>query len=60
MWTPAMPEKAQILIIEDDLQISQFLQSSLKASGYHTMLARTLADGKSIFSEQKPHWLYWI
>lgn len=49
-----MSEKAQILIIEDDLQISQFLQSSLKANGYHTVLARTLADGKSIFSEQKP------
>jgi len=49
-----MSENGQILIIEDDLQISQFLQSSLKANGYHTICVRTLTDGKSLFSEHKP------
>lgn len=43
-----------ILIIEDDLQISQFLQSSLKTHGYHTFCASTIAGGKSLFNEHKP------
>ena len=43
-----------ILIIEDDLQISQFLQSSLKTSGYHTFCAATIAGGKQLFNEHKP------
>jgi two-component system KDP operon response regulator KdpE len=43
-----------ILIIEDDLQISQFLQSSLKANGYHTLCAHTISDGKCLFDANKP------
>ncbi len=43
-----------ILIIEDDLQISQFLQSSLKTSGYHTFCTATIAGGKYLFNEHKP------
>ena len=43
-----------ILIIEDDLQISQFLQSSLKANGYHTLCAHSIVDGKRIFDADKP------
>ena len=43
-----------ILIIEDDLQISQFLQSSLKANGYHTLCAHSIADGKCLFDKNKP------
>jgi two-component system, OmpR family, KDP operon response regulator KdpE len=49
-----MADKQQILIVEDDLQISQFLQSSLKANGYHSLYAPTIAGGKHLFSEHKP------
>ena len=49
-----MPDKSLILIIEDDAQISQFLQSSLKANGYSSISARTLLEGKQLASEQKP------
>lgn len=49
-----MSEKSQILIIEDDLQISQFLQSSLKANGYQTVCAASIAAGKQLFSAHKP------
>lgn len=49
-----MPDKLLILIVEDDLQISQFLQSSLKASGYQTLSASTIAVGKQLLSEHKP------
>ena len=49
-----MSEKSQILIIEDDLQISQFLQSSLKANGYQTVCAAGIAAGKQLFSAHKP------
>lgn len=48
-----MPDKPLILIVEDDLQISQFLQSSLKASGYQTLSASTIAVGKQLLSEHK-------
>lgn len=43
-----------ILVIEDDLQISQFLQSSLKANGYHTVCAHTITEGKRLFDANKP------
>ena len=49
-----MPEKNHILIIEDDLQIAQFLQSSLKTNGNHTMHAKSLTNGKTLFNENKP------
>jgi two-component system, OmpR family, KDP operon response regulator KdpE len=49
-----MPDKSAILVIEDDLQISQFLQSSLKANSYHTFCAPTIAGGKHLFNEHKP------
>ena len=54
-----MPDKSHnviipILIIEDDLQINQFLQSSLKINGYHTFSSSTIAGGKSLFNEHKP------
>ena len=49
-----MPDKLLILIVEDDLQISQFLQFSLKASGYQTLSASTIAVGKQLLSEHKP------
>jgi two-component system, OmpR family, KDP operon response regulator KdpE len=49
-----MPEKNSILIVEDDVQISQFLQSSLKASGYQTLCAQTIASAKHFLSEHKP------
>lgn len=43
-----------ILIIEDDLQISQFLQSSLRTSGYQPFCSATIAGGKSLFNAHKP------
>jgi two-component system, OmpR family, KDP operon response regulator KdpE len=46
--------KQQILIVEDDLQISQFLQSSLKVNGYHSLCTPTIAGGKHLFNEHKP------
>ncbi len=49
-----MPDKSLILIIEDDIQISQFLQSSLKLSGYQTHCAPTIAGGKQLLNEHKP------
>ena len=49
-----MPDKSLILIIVDDAQISQFLQSSLKANGYSSISARTLLEGKQLASEHKP------
>ncbi|HSH98657.1 MAG TPA: winged helix-turn-helix domain-containing protein [Methyloradius sp.] len=49
-----MPEKDHILIIEDDLQIAQFLQSSLKTNGYNTMHAKSLMNGKTLFNDNKP------
>ena len=51
-----MPEAnltTPILVIEDDVQISQFLQSSLKVSGYHPLCAQTIAAGKRLFNENK-------
>jgi two-component system, OmpR family, KDP operon response regulator KdpE len=49
-----MSDKSPILIIEDDLQISQFLQSSLRTNGYHSFCASTVAGGKQAFNEHKP------
>lgn len=49
-----MSDKSLILIIEDDAQISQFLQSSLKANGYTSCCAHTLLEGKLLFSTHKP------
>jgi two-component system KDP operon response regulator KdpE len=51
MW---MVDKHPILIIEDDLQISQFLQSSLKANDYQSLCAPTIASGKQLWNEHKP------
>ena len=49
-----MLNKSQILIIEDDLQISQFLQSGLKTNGFSTTSAQNLTEGKVLFNEHKP------
>ncbi|MGV3582359.1 MAG: response regulator [Methylophilus sp.] len=49
-----MSEKPLILIVEDDLEISQFLQSSLTTSGYQTLSAHTLAKAIDLFGSHKP------
>ena len=49
-----MSDKSQILIVEDDLEIRQFLQTSLNANGYRTTLVATLTDGIKQFDAQKP------
>lgn len=49
-----MPNNHPILVIEDDVQISQFLQSSLKANGYHTLQATTILGGKQLLNLHKP------
>lgn len=46
--------KPYILIVEDDPQITQFLQSSLKANGYSTASAKTITAGRKLLSENKP------
>lgn len=43
-----------ILILEDDVQISQFLQSSLKLNGYQTLCASTIMQAKNAFNTHKP------
>src|SRR4051812_18529867 len=49
-----MFDKPYILIVEDDPQIIQFLQSSLKANGYSTLSAQNIVAGKKHLSENKP------
>ena len=49
-----MLNNALILIIEDDAEISQFLQTSLKASGYLTISATTIMSAKSLLLSHKP------
>lgn len=49
-----MSDKPLILIVEDDLEISQFLQSSLTTSGYQTLCAHTLAKAIELFGSHKP------
>lgn len=47
-------DKTPILIVEDDKEIGQFLQSSLHANGYATKLATTLAGAAQLFDTSKP------
>jgi two-component system KDP operon response regulator KdpE len=49
-----MSNNHPILVIEDDVQISQFLQSSLKANGYQTLQATTMLGGKQLLNLHKP------
>ena len=45
---------ASILIVEDDTEINQFLQTSLKINGYLTFSADTIAVAKSLLSQHRP------
>lgn len=47
-------DKSLILIIEDDVEISQFLQSSLHANGYQTICAATLNNAQQLLIANKP------
>lgn len=49
-----MTERADILVVEDDRQISQFLLASLSAAGFNPFLAGTLASAQDVFSDRKP------
>ncbi len=49
-----MLNKPFILILEDDAQISQFLQSSLNMNGYQTHCARTILAAKNVLNSHKP------
>jgi two-component system, OmpR family, KDP operon response regulator KdpE len=49
-----MADSKLILIVEDDMQISQFLQSSLKVNGYQTISATTITASKRLLNEHKP------
>ena len=49
-----MSVNACILIIEDDTEISLFLQTSLKSNGFLTLHASTIVGAKSLFSQHKP------
>lgn len=47
-------DKTHILIVEDDREIGQFLQSSLQANGYATQIATSLASATQHFDTFKP------
>jgi two-component system KDP operon response regulator KdpE len=49
-----MLDKDLILIVEDDLQISEFLQFSLDAHGFKTNSTTLLSDAIHSFQRQKP------
>ncbi|WP_026361902.1 MULTISPECIES: response regulator [unclassified Methylotenera] len=49
-----MLEKPLIHVIEDDVQISDFLQLSLQSQGYVVKTSRTLAQATAAFFETKP------
>lgn len=49
-----MLDKPSILIVEDDAEIKQFLQSSLRLNGYTSVCVGTLLEAKQHFLSQKP------
>lgn len=49
-----MSDKAHILIVEDDAEIRQFLQSSLQLNGYNTSCVSQLKDAVHHFPDLKP------
>ena len=49
-----MSDKPYILIIEDDVEIKQFLQSSLQLNGYTVICVDHLKDAKDQFARYKP------
>jgi two-component system, OmpR family, KDP operon response regulator KdpE len=49
-----MSDKDFILIVEDDAEIRQFLQSSLHLNGYASICVSQLKDAKQHFSQSKP------
>lgn len=49
-----MTERADILVVEDDRQISQFLLASLSAAGFNPSLAGTVASAQNLFFNKKP------
>jgi two-component system KDP operon response regulator KdpE len=49
-----MLDKDLILIVEDDLQISEFMQFSLDAHGFKTNSTTLLSDAIHSFQRQKP------
>jgi two-component system KDP operon response regulator KdpE len=49
-----MLDKPYILIVEDDAEIKQFLQSSLHLNGYASICVSQLRDAKQHFAQFKP------
>ena len=49
-----MPDELNILIIEDDKYISNFMSVSLKNEGYKVMLAQSADEGLFLFSSNHP------
>jgi two-component system, OmpR family, KDP operon response regulator KdpE len=49
-----MSDHPLILILEDDVQISQFLQTSLKFNHYQTVCASIILEAKKLFNTHKP------
>ncbi|WP_353615743.1 response regulator [Methylobacillus flagellatus] len=43
-----------LLVVEDDAQIRDFLQLSLRAAGYVPLLARTLAEALQLWQDKQP------
>ena len=51
-YTSSMPERARILLVEDDARLAQMLEQLLAAEGYDTVLAR---DGQRALHEGLTH-----
>lgn len=49
-----MSERARILVVEDDQEISRFILSSLHATGYAPVTATNLAQAEHIFWVERP------
>ncbi|MEZ0231318.1 MAG: response regulator [Methylophilaceae bacterium] len=49
-----MSKLTQIMIVEDDADIGEFLIASLKAAGYQPQWKKNLTDAKTAFDSEKP------
>ena len=51
--------KFKILVVEDESNISSFIETLLETSGYHALVAHTCAMGLTLFASHTPVWSSW-